>query len=139
MAEAGPRLSRLASLEWPIKWRLVWQAALAGAEPEFFVTPSREYSWQLDFCAIALCLGLSLQRCVTADYAEVCMRLLRASGIGSGSMGQKICFACLDSGLGWTLVRAEARECLILLGSHKPGLRSEKLSENTEREMRERG
>ena len=57
------------------------------------------------------------------------MRLLRASGIGSGSMGQKICFACLDSGLGWTLVRAEARECLILLGSHKPGLGSEKLSE----------
>ena len=33
---------------------------------------------------------------------------------------------------------AGARECLILLGSHKPGLGSENLSENTEREMRER-
>ena len=68
------------------------------------------------------------------------MRLLRASGIGSGSMGQKICLACLDSGLGWTLVvRAEARECLILLRSHKPGLGSEKLREKPEREMGERG
>ena len=112
--------------------------AAAGAEPEFFVTPSGEYSWQLDFCAIALSLSLCHCRLCRGGCRLQSMRLLRASGIGSGSMGQKICFACLDSGLSWTLVRAEARECLILLGSHKPGLGSENLSENTEREMRER-
>ena len=75
LAEAELRADGLASLEWPIKWRLVWQSPLAGAEPaEFFVTPSRAYSWQLNFCAIAR-LGQPAALC----HCRLC-RVCRAWG-----------------------------------------------------------
>ena len=132
LAEAELRAEGLASLEWPIKWRLVWQSPLAKPA-EFFVTPSREYSWQLNFCAIAW--ASSLQHCVTADYAESAEHEGVACqcdwiGVNAGLKNLLCLFGfwikvwCGGQG-SWRW-----RECLILRGSHKLGSGSEKLSEN---------